>query len=61
MLKNSERFFRVYPNLPLGERANACAIVDNEPVSWKIAKMEIEYNTKIGEKILEQLIGMELI
>lgn len=57
-----QRFFGVYPNLPLNERGNVCAVVNaDEPVSWKIAKLEIEHDTKIGEEILAQLVRMDLI
>ena len=61
MSGGSQRFFRVYPNLPLNERGNVCAVVNNEPVSWRIAKLEIENNTEVGIEILEQLIRLEII
>lgn len=64
---DSARFFRVYPNLPMMERENVCCAVEvgillpNEPISWHIAYLEIKGKTKLGDKILEKLAGMELI
>ena len=62
------RFLRVYQNLPLNERRNTILVIedkgkapDKKPVSWDIAYIEIEQETKIGEKILNKLIKLDLI
>ena len=60
-LKDSHLFLRVYPNIPLNERKNTIAVIGDEPVSWKIARLEIEAGTKVGGKILEQLKRLEII
>ena len=61
MLKNAERFFKVYSGLPLEERSNPVAVIDDEPISWKLAHEEISNGTERGEKILKMLIGLKII
>ena len=55
------RFHKVYPNVPLGERRNTCCVIDNEPLSWQLAKNEIENKTEVGRKALKQLIELKVI
>lgn len=56
-----EKFYRVFANLPLGLRTEIVAIVDDQPVSWSVAKMEIDNDTKVGKKILENLETLKII
>jgi len=66
--ENKARFMRVYQNLPLNERRNTIAIIEQEgktpertPISWDIAYVEIYQETEVGEGILNKLIKLELI
>lgn len=61
MLKNAERFFTVYTNLPLDERKNTIVVIDNEPISWNIASEEIKNETERGKKILNILTELGFI
>lgn len=61
MVGEKERFFKVYGNLPLEEREMTIIVLDNEPISWKVAFNEISNNTERGNKILKNLIELELI
>jgi len=61
MLKNAERFFKVYSGLPIEERGNPIVVIDNEPINWKLAHEEISNETKRGEKILKMLIDLQII
>ncbi|MFH1896139.1 MAG: hypothetical protein ABH814_01520 [bacterium] len=56
-----ERFFKLYANLPLNLRAGVIAVVSNEPISWKVAYLEISGKTKRGNEILKQLVNMNFI
>lgn len=60
-MDKKQRFYKVYSNLPLGLREELVAVVDKEPISWCVAKLEIDENTKKGEEILDQLIRLEII
>lgn len=61
MLKNAERFFKVYSGLPIEERDNPIVVIDDEPINWRLAHEEISNETKRGEKILNILIDLEII
>jgi len=61
MLKGSERFFRVYSNLPLNEREKAIVIIDNKPISWNLAYEEIKNKTERGAKILKTLKELNFV
>jgi len=61
MSGEKERFFKVYNNLPLEEREMPIIVLDNNPISWKLAYIEISNNTERGKKILEKLLELKLI
>ena len=56
-----ERFMRVYSNLPLNLRKEVIVVINKEPISWDVARNEIEHNTELCKKILKKLIDMEII
>lgn len=66
------RFMKVYQNLPLNERKNTILVLESakskdkkevkkDPISWDIAFIEIDQETKVGEIILNKLIKLNLI
>lgn len=64
------RFMKVYQNLPLNERKNTILVLEEtkdkdkikkDPISWDIAYIEIDQETKVGETILNKLIKLNLI
>lgn len=56
-----EKFFKVYANLPLNLREEIILVINNEPITWKIAFLEISNDTKLGEEILTKLEALQLI
>lgn len=56
-----EDFFKVYANIPMEERKNVVAVIDNQPISWNLAFQEIKNNTELGQKILKILEELEII
>lgn len=60
-LKGKDRFLRAYSNVPLGMRSEIILLIDGKPITWDVAFIEINKNTKTGEKILKKLIDLELI
>ena len=56
-----ERFFKVYANLPLNLREEIIIVIDDKPISWRVAYLEISNNTKLGKRILEKLDALEAI
>lgn len=60
-MTKKEKFYKIYSNLPLNLRDEVILVLDKEPVSWKVAKLEIDNNTKIGEVILVKLDELNII
>jgi len=60
-MNRKAKFFQIYANLPLSLRKEIIVVINDEPITWNVANIEIETNTKIGEKILNKLIDMEII
>jgi hypothetical protein len=61
VIKDKDRFLRAYSNLPLGLRNEIILIIDNKPITWNVAFIEIDKNTEKGKKIIKKLIELELI
>lgn len=56
-----EKFFKVYANLPLNLREEIILVIGSEPITWKVAYIEISEDTPLGKRILEKLEALELI
>lgn len=54
-MNSKDKFYKVYNNLPLKLRDGAIVVIDNETISWRLAKLYIDEDTKLGEKILDKL------
>jgi len=56
-----ERFYRVYNNLPMNLREEVIIVVTDEPITWKVARLEIDGNTAVSKIILEKLEALNII
>jgi len=56
-----ERFFKVYANLPLNLREEVVLVINDEPITWKVAYLEISSDTKLGKQILGKLASLKFI
>lgn len=54
-------FLQVYANLPIDSRKEIVAFIDGEPLTWQVAKLEIENDTPTGDKILDFLIIAKIL
>ncbi|MBS3113540.1 hypothetical protein J4448_00400 [Candidatus Woesearchaeota archaeon] len=59
--EGKERFIKVYSNLPINVRKEIIVVIDDEPITWDVAYNEVMNNTKLGSRIIEKLINMEII
>ncbi|MFH1623344.1 MAG: hypothetical protein ABIA12_02390 [Candidatus Aenigmatarchaeota archaeon] len=57
----AERFMRVYSDLPLKLRKEIVMVIDEEPITWNAAYIEVKNNTEKGKKILEKLASLGII
>lgn len=55
------RFLQIYANLPLNQRSEIIVVVDDEPLTWNAAKIEIENDTRKGEEILGKLVKLGIL
>ncbi len=60
-MEKKERFYTVYNNLPLGLRDEVVLVVHDEPISWKVARLEIDNDTPLSKEIIDKLIALEII
>ena len=57
-----QKFYQVYQGLPINIRNEIILVLDDEgPITWKIAYLEIENGTKLGETIFKKLEELEFI
>ncbi len=56
-----DKFYIVYNNLPLGVREEVVLVLNGEPISWKVAKLEADNNTNLSIEILEKLKYLNFI
>jgi len=60
-MTSRDKFYKVYANLPLGLREEIVVVIDGQPISWQVAKMEIDNNNPTGEKNLRKLEALKII
>lgn len=52
---------QIYANLPLRERNEIIVVVDDEPLTWHVARIEVENDTEKGKEILDKLVKMAIL
>ncbi len=55
------KFLNLYANLPLNIRKEIIVILDHEPISWNVAYLEINGETKKGQEILKKLKALSIL
>lgn len=58
---NKEKFLKVYSNLPLGVREEIILVIDDSPITWNVAFIEVNSDTEKSKMILEKLAQLEII
>ena len=56
-----ERFMKVYSNIPINLRKEIILVIDDQPITWNVAYLEIKNDTPLGKKILQKLLELEII
>jgi len=54
-------FLKLYSNLPLTERTQPIVVLDNQPISWEIARNEVIHDTARSKAILKKLKELKII
>lgn len=55
------RFLKIYANLPLNLREEVIVVINEKPISWNVAYLEVNNNTPLGNIILEKLEALKII
>ncbi|MBC8294221.1 MAG: hypothetical protein H8E55_00260 [Pelagibacterales bacterium] len=51
-----EEFLKTYANIPINLRQEIILVLkDKEPITWNVAYLEINQDTKLGKEILKKL------
>jgi len=56
-----QRFYQAYNKIPLGIRDEPILVIDDDSISWRVAKLEIDTNTPLASEILNKLAALEII
>ncbi|MEK7458140.1 MAG: hypothetical protein AAB612_01485 [Patescibacteria group bacterium] len=56
-----ERFYLAYNKVPLGVRDEPILVIDDDSISWRIARLEIDSDTPLSKEILEKLTELQII
>ncbi len=54
-------FYRTYANLPMGVRGEIIAVVENNPLTWNSLRIEVDNDTPIAKKALENMVKMGIL
>lgn len=60
-ITSKEKFYKIYANLPLGVRQEIILVLDDKPITWNVAYIEIRNNTYLNKIILEKLKALKII
>ncbi len=55
------KFFELFANVPMPLRKEIIAVIDDEPISWFVAFLELKEDTKKAKTILSLLKGIGLL
>lgn len=56
-----QRFYSTYNKIPLGVRDEPILVIEDDSISWRIARIEIDAETQLSEIILKKLDALKLI
>ncbi len=56
-----ERFLKIYADIPLNLRKEIILVLDQEPITWNVAYVEVLNNTSKHKQILQKLERLKII
>jgi len=56
-----EEFLKIYADIPLSLRKEIILVLENEPISWNVAFVEISNRTSKSKTILKKLNELNII
>lgn len=64
MSKNNKKqqFYKIFANLPINLREEVILVIPGKgPITWQVAFLEVDNDTKLGNMILEKLSDLKII
>ncbi|MBU1088588.1 hypothetical protein KKA02_01785 [Patescibacteria group bacterium] len=61
MVGFKSRFYKTFANLPLGVRDGIVLVIDGQPITWNVIKLEVDTDSKTSKKALKLLDELRLI
>ena len=55
------RFYKTFANLPLGVRDEIMLVMDGQPMTWNVIKLEVDTNSKLSKKALSLMSELKLL
>jgi hypothetical protein len=55
------RFLNVYASLPDRLKDQLVIVIDEKPMSWNAVYFELKSDTELAQRIMDQLIEMDII
>lgn len=56
-----EHFLEIYSNIPLGVRREIILVIDDKPITWNVAYIEVSEDTALGKEILLKLANLGIL
>lgn len=60
-MEEQGKFLKIYANLPINLRGEIILVLPNGSITWNVAYLEINNNTKLGGEILKKLVELKII
>ena len=55
------KFHTMYANLPIPLRQEIVAVVDDEPMTFNVIRLELKNHTQMGHEALDQMIRIGIL
>jgi len=55
------RFYKTFANLPLGVRDEIVLVMNNQPMTWNVIKLEVEIKSKLSKEALKLMDELKLL
>lgn len=60
--QQKQEFYKIFANLPINLREEIILVIPEKgPITWQVARLEIDNNTELGNIILKKLLDLKII
>ena len=55
------RFYKTLANLPLGVRDEIVLVINSQPMTWNVIKLEVDIESKLSKEALKLMNELKLL